>query len=224
MRKIHILGAALMALLACSALATSASALTFELALWLLNGNDVAGEVLTKSEGEILFENLLNGAHFTCSGVFEGTVNTNSAGTVTMVYALGTGGRLIEELAGEALLCKEENCEKPEIWPIGLPWKTELEQDSEDVPATFWVLTTGAAYHFSCSVFGIKVEELCEQPAGSANEVLNVTGGVEAMGSVSPEANCGSNASEGEATFVAGNLTSPVNGGTLAASLNANKE
>ncbi len=213
-----------MVLLVCSALVTSAFALTFELALWLANGKDVAGELLTKTEGEMLFENLLNGAHFTCSFVLEGTVSTNSAGTVTMMYALGIGGRLIEELAGEALLCKEENCEKPERWPVGLPWRTELEQDSEDVPTTFWVLITGFAYHFACSVFGIKVEELCELPAGTGFEVLNVTGGVEAMGAMSPESGCGGNASEGETTFVAGNLTSLTNGETLSASLNANKE
>jgi len=89
-RKIQMLGLALLALCALSALMTaSASAvLTFELALWLLNGIDITSAVLVDSEGELTLTNLLNGAAVLCSGLFEGTVEPESLDLVTMVYDL----------------------------------------------------------------------------------------------------------------------------------------
>ena len=134
MRKIHILAVALLAMFALGTLAAaSASAgLTFETALWLKNGNDITAAELVDAEGELRFEEVNTKAKFTCSGLLEGTVEANGEGLVTMVYTLAEPTqRLIEELAGEALLCKEENCGKPEGWPVNLPWKTQALQDSE---------------------------------------------------------------------------------------------
>src|SRR5882762_5285655 len=208
-RKIQMLGLALLALCALSALMTaSASAvLTFELALWLLNGIDITSAVLVDSEGELTLTNLLNGAAVLCSGLFEGTVEPESLDLVTMVYDLLSN--LIEELVGLAVECTSDNicaANTALAWPIGLPWLTEVEQDND---GTFWELTFGAAWHLECTVLGIKVEELCELPEGEI-EVLNVTGGVEAMGEVPQENTCNGNANEGSITFAPGNLTLDV--------------
>ena len=85
------------------------------------NGNDITAAELVTSEGELRFEEVNTKVHFTCSGLFEGMVEANGEDLVTMVYSLAEPTqRLIEELAGEALLCKEENCGKPEIWLVNL--------------------------------------------------------------------------------------------------------
>src|SRR5882762_1163543 len=143
-RKIQMLGLALLALCALSALMTaSASAvLTFELALWLLDGVDISSAVLVISEGELTLTNLLNGAAILCSGLFEGFVEPESLDLVTMVYDLSSN--LIEELVGSGMLCTSDNicsANTAEFWPIGLPWLTEVEQDNPD--GTFWELTFG---------------------------------------------------------------------------------
>jgi hypothetical protein len=220
-----MLGLALLSLCALSALMTaSASAvLTYELALWLLNGNDIPiGEpVLVDAVGELLLLNLLNGADLLCSGLFEGFVEAESLDLVTMVYDLLTPQNLIEELVGLPVECTSDSiCDANTglAWPVNLPWLTELEQDSID--GSFWELTFGAEWHLECEVLKIKAEELCELPEGE-NEILNVTGGVEAREEegTKPEATCNGSANDGEVVFIAGNLTSPVGGGTLVASL-----
>ncbi len=206
---------ALVAVVAFSAAITSSAfaALEFTLAQWLINGARLTAEHLTDSVGELLLENVLVGAQLLCSGLFEGTVGPESADLTTMVYNLEA--RLIEELAGEALLCtNEKTCEKAEVWPTNLPWTTELELDTTE--EKFYELTKGTGgepgYHVSCTVLGIKVEELCETAANNFVEVKNVTGGVEAVGNVEPKGSCGSNAEENALFFVPGNLTTSPDG------------
>jgi hypothetical protein len=223
-KKVQMLGLALLSLCALSALmAASASAvLTYELALWLLNGADVTGAVLVDAIGELLLLNLLNLADLLCSGLFEGTVEPESLDLVTMVYDLSLIQNLIEELVGTPIECASDNiCDANSglVWPVNLPWLTEVEQDSVD--GSFWELTFGAGWHLDCTVFGILAEELCELVEGE-NEILNVTGGIEAVeetNEMKPEAKCNEVELEGEVVFIAGNLTSAVGGGTLTVSL-----
>jgi len=214
-----MLGLALLSLCALSALMTaSASAvLTFELALWLLDGADVISPVLVDSLGELLLENLLNGAAIECSGLFEGFVEAESLDLVTIVYDLS--GTLWEELVGSGVACSSEKlCTegRGKAWPIKLPWETEVERDPEN--GLFYELTLGAEWHLECTVLGIKAEELCTLPVGSV-EILNVVGGVEAMGPVEPEAECNGNPEEGLVEFLPGNLTTDVAGGTMSVSV-----
>jgi hypothetical protein len=224
LRKIQALGLALVAMAALSAFASAAaSALTFELALWLFNGSDIVNPVLVTSVGELLFLNVLNGAIIHCHGQFEGFVENESKDQITMVWNLELT-HLIEELVGAAIECESlAVCDAGSalIWPIKLPWRTEVEQDPEG--PTFWELTFGAAYHIECTVFGIPTVEECVAAEGTAAEILNVTGGVETMGVATPLATCNNNAEEGEIEAEVGNLTSSGEG-TISASLNASKE
>ncbi len=216
-RKNQTLGLALIAMLTLSAAITTSAfaALEFTLAQWLINGARLTAEHLTDSVGELLVENVLLGAQFQCSQLYEGTVGPESADLTTMIYTLEPSQRLIEELAGEALLCtNEKTCEKAERWPTNLPWTTELELDTTE--EKFYELTKGTGgepgYHISCTVLGVKVEELCETAAGSILEVKNVTGGVEAVGRPEPNGPCGSNSEENALFYQVGNLTTSPDG------------
>lgn len=221
MRKIQVFWLVLVAMCAFSAFASSqAFALTFELAQWLANGALIAEALLSDAVGSLFFEDLLTGAHFLCSGLFEGTVGPDSADEVTMVYDLT--GRLIEELdettATAGLVCTENLnlCSKVEIWPVKLPWLTEVELDIET--GLFYELTTGAAYNLLCEVLGMDKVELCEAVTGTSGELLNVTGGVEVMGVAEPESTCNGVAEMGLVEADPGNLITLTNGEPLTVS------
>jgi hypothetical protein len=144
MTKVKILGLACLSLCLLGACTTApaSAVLTFELALWLLNGVDITEPVLVDAVGEILLENLLNGLDILCSGLTEGTVEPEGLGLMTMVYDLS--GNLIEELLGSGAACTSDAiCEASTVkeWPTGLPWLGEVEQDSD---GTFWGLGLGA--------------------------------------------------------------------------------
>ncbi len=60
--------------------------------------------------------------------------------------------------------------------------------------------------------------ELCEVVAGTASELLNVTGGVEVMGVAEPESTCNGEGEMGLAEADPGNLITLVNGEPLTVS------
>ncbi len=222
MRKIQVFWLVLIAICAFSALASTqaSAALTFALAQWLANGNLILEALLSDTIGGFLIENLLTGAAFLCSWLFEGTVGPESADEITMIYTLSGG--LIEELdetsATGGLVCTEglTLCSKAEIWPVKLPWLTEVELDVET--GLFYELITGAVYNLLCEVLGMDKVELCEIVAGTASELLNVTGGVEVMGVAEPESSCNGETEMSLAEADAGNLITLVNGEPLTVS------
>ncbi len=223
MRKIQVFWLVLVAMCAFSALASTQAfgALTFALAQWLANGSLILEALLSDAEGGILFEDLLTGATFLCSGLFEGTVGPESADEITMVYSL-PGTTLIAELdeatATGGIVCTEglTLCSKAEIWPVKLPWLTEVELDVET--GLFYELITGAEYNLLCEVLGMDKVELCEVLPGTTSELLNVTGGVEVMGVAEPESTCNGETEMGLAEADPGNLITLVNGESLTVS------
>ncbi len=223
MRKIQVFWLVLVAMCAFSAFASTQAfgALTFALAQWLAGGNLILEALLSDAVGSLLFEDLLTGAAFLCSGLFEGTVGPESADEITMVYSL-PGTTLIEELdeatATKGLVCTEGLvlCSKVEIWPLKLPWLTEVELDVET--GLFYELTTGAEYNLLCEVLGMDKVELCAAPTGTAGELLNVTGGVEAMGVAEPESTCNGEVEMGLVEADPENLITLVNGEPLTVS------
>ena len=222
MRKIQIFWMVLVAMCAFSALASNqAFALTFELAQWLANGNLILEALLSDAIGGILFEDLLTGASFLCSWLFEGTVGPESADEITMIYTLA--GTLIEELdeptATNGMVCEENHlCSKSEIWPVKLPWLTEVELDVTTGLFYELIITGGATYNLLCEVLGMDKVELCEIVAGTASELLNVTGGVEAMGVAEPESSCNGETEMDLTEADPGNLITLVNGEPLTVS------
>lgn len=133
MKVFRLLGAALLAMLAFGVLtAISASAATFLLAEWLLNGNPVTAELLVETTGELLLEDLKTtiGAVGVkeCSGILDGWVGPNSLNFITEVLTL-SGTAVKELVAAEAVTCKEEtgSCPTPLVWAENLPWESEAE-------------------------------------------------------------------------------------------------
>jgi hypothetical protein len=183
MKKIQVLGVALIALFAFGALtAMSASAATFLLAEWLLNGNPIAAGAsdLVEIPGELLLTDLKgilgSPAMVLCSGILVGTVESGSLDLVTEVLNLAM--EPIGSLpSGLALSCvAQEGCEtntNPSVYPIGLPWESEAEL-MEDT-TTFFVdllktkVAGGLGWEITnCLVLGTSNEDKCLTPEGIA--------------------------------------------------------
>ena len=204
MKKTQLVGLVLVAVCAFGALtAASAFGLTFTLAEWLDNAKTLTALTSAVIEGELLFENLLNLARLLCSGIFIGSVGPNGEDEVTELQSLGKVPIpvLDEELAKEGLKCTGlNNCEAAdaEVWPVNLPWLTELMLDSEEPPLFFDLVignvvggvTLFPGYLILCLFLGVDLMELCEVVAESFGEVSNGATDVETVGAVSPESTC----------------------------------
>jgi hypothetical protein len=177
MRKLHLLGLALVAAFAFAA-STTASTMAAPpatlLAEWLWNGSAVLSELLVDIEGELLLEDIKLGIDVLCSGSGEGTITANGEGLATKLLSL-SGEEIGEGLTGLALECvNDKGCENPLLWPDGLPWPMLLELiELDTVPAewSFAVLTAAlAGWDIECMSI-IPTSELCEAP----NSVVSVT-------------------------------------------------
>jgi len=101
---------------------------TFLLALWLRNGEEITAELPTESSGELLLEDIAAGIGVLCSGLLDGTVGANSADLISEL--LNLEGVLVKELeAASALKCvtQKGTCTEPLVWAANLPWPTEVE-------------------------------------------------------------------------------------------------
>ena len=149
MKKFQLLGVALVALFAFSVvLSASASAATFLLAEWLVNGaaiTEAGPEVNTEAVGTILLEDTktaLGASSVICSGTLLGTIGFDGLGRISEVLTLG--GVVVgsaNNLTGEALSCEEVKvCEEALVWPLHLPWNTLLELMEDGTEIFFVVL------------------------------------------------------------------------------------
>jgi hypothetical protein len=171
MRKLHVLGAVLAALFALGVLtASSASAVTFLLAEWLVNGIGTTNTQLVETEGESEFtENLgiLGVIRILCSGIFVGSIGPNGADEITELLELGTGlARITNELVETSgLTCTNiEKCTSPLVWADKLPWLTlaELMVDGTEEFFVDLLTSSGAGnpgYHIFC--MGSGLGDLC---------------------------------------------------------------
>jgi hypothetical protein len=230
MRKFQLLVLALGAVCAFSAMMTaSAFALTWALANWLENGAIISVTKAVDTEGELLFWNLENNAEILCSGIFDGNVGPNGADDVTQVLTLG--GVLVPELdenpgSGGIVCTSEKLCEaNPTIFPVNLPYLTQLMLDTED--GLFYDLVQlnangiGPAYTIICKVIGINVLSLCEISNDETfGQVVNTATDVESIGALTPESNCNGALENSQIENNASNIALILltNGATLAAS------
>ena len=217
MKRIQILGVSLLALFALSAIvANIASAETTLLAEWLKNGAAITVETASKSEGTIILEDTKLGIGVLCSGIFDGTVGPNGEDLITKVLSLAGVAVSLSAL----LECSTDKfCESGTdvlVSPDGLPWKTLLILMEN---GKFLDIFFAPDYFTECLVLGLKVSETCSV-AETGGEVVNVTGGVEAVGAPTPQANCTTGGTgAGIIEFVKGeNLTTLTGGGTLTVS------
>lgn len=218
MKKIHIVSLALVAIFALSAmLAATASAETTLLAEWLVGGAGVTTATSTESTGTLLLEDSKFKGSLECKGILDGTVNTNGADETTEV--LNEAGTVKIALGGTALVCIKEagsSCEGTdnEVFPEDLPWKTLLYLTEGGL---FGDHVFKAGYSVTCLILGIGATDECVTEEG-LYELLNVTGGVEGNGTISPDGTCTfSKEATGVVQFITGNLTKTLTG-TLSAS------
>ena len=159
MRKIQVLGVALLALFAFGALtAVSASAAnTYLLAEWLLSGVAIgASETdLVEVDGTLLLEDtkgiLGSPVAVRCTGSLDGWVGPNSLDFTTEVLNAAEEEISTTPLTGLALSCTAETgCETntaPPVYLLGLPWESEvelLEQPGETTKRFMDLITTKA--------------------------------------------------------------------------------
>ena len=235
MKKIHLIGLALFAALAVSAVAV-ASAFAVE-PVWLLNGAVLTGAVkvdLANIAGtKLLIEDMKTGTDLLCSGLFEGTINSNGKDEITLVEDLeakdvtkanegnAETGWVDCEISAKGL-CEEANGALTKVFPLGLPWKTQLllivvggkEIIVDDLQGT----TLG--YLVECLSFGVKVDDACT--GETSGEVLNVVGGVESIFNeanleITPAVNCTIGGAKEGLQSGAG-LVTPTAGGTVTVS------
>jgi hypothetical protein len=219
MRKIHLLGLALLAVLALGAtMAASAFAAPGE---WLINGAAFTGTRNVQTIGLLTLIRLKSSTNtgilneVDCEGTFDGTVTQSAAGvkgTDTITEILNTADEKVTELveptnlplnctvtqtAGEFGDC---NLGPASVWPDNLtnaagPWLTELlelEANGLVLDGLFGkgVLGEEPGYEVECTTAIGKASQLCEGPTES--DLTNGASDVIGIFSleVSPETEC----------------------------------
>jgi hypothetical protein len=148
---------ALLMVLVCGALTvTSAHAVTFLLALWLVNGAEVITELaaegkLTPETGEILLEDtkvpLVGKVTILCSGSGIGWIGPNSLAWVSEALLLSGIAISSTPLSGQADECSPQTgCESNStvlLWPVHLGYENEVVLMEEAGSSFFVVLTYG---------------------------------------------------------------------------------
>lgn len=153
MKKFSLVGAALLVVLAFSALSVaSASAVEFLLAEWLLNNGTITSALGSDTEGKIILGETILGIKIEaeCTGIIDGTIGSaahNGEDTITKVLnAAGTEETGVK-LVGTALVCvNHANCPEPLVWPVNLPWNTlaELMIEGTETFMVDLILSSGA--------------------------------------------------------------------------------
>jgi hypothetical protein len=196
MKKIYITGLALFAVVAFSAVA-AASAFA-EAPEWLVKGVAIPAGVkdATETSGALTLSDLevpiIGTGAVKCEGFFDGTASSEGKDETTEV--LNTAKEKIgEKLTGLALLCsKVTNCEgTSSAWPVGLPFKTQLELVGTKVIDDTTSLATEKllGYEIECKAFGITVTDTCTQELASPELVNMLEGGVNDLLAITNEEN-----------------------------------
>jgi hypothetical protein len=185
MKRIQVLGLALVAVVAVSAfVASAASAVTFLLAEWLITGVPLTGTLAVEQTGELNLINTNGGGlgvrvELLCSGTLDGTIGPNGADEITELLNLEKVAINLTPLVGTALACTNtKNCTEPLVWAEELPWKTELVL-MEDTESFFVDLLINGKYYAECLILGVSVNELCEA-ATTAIKITNIAEGLDA--------------------------------------------
>jgi hypothetical protein len=164
MRKIQIIGLALVAMFAFGAIAASSALAAEE---WVVDNVAAAGPVAVQTTGTVLLTDLnvpalKEAVTVTCQGILDGTVTTAGKDEITEVLN-SAGTEKIGELGGKALLCNNEakQCEhstEVEVFVEKLNWTSQLT-----LSGTEWIDTTSTpAYEVICLILLIPNVDLCE--------------------------------------------------------------
>ena len=196
MRKLHILGVALIAVVAFGVVsAATASAVTFLLAEWLVGGTAVTSTTLTETSGELLIAEELTvlGVKIKiavlCSGIFVGNIGSDGADDLTELLNLPKELIDLTPLVELGLECtNDENCPEPLAWADNLPWLTQLELMVDGTEEFFVDLLTAngngnPGYHVVC-MGNTALADLCTAVEG----ITKVTNEAESLNTEFSEA------------------------------------
>jgi len=185
MRKLHMVGLALVAAVAFSAFSV-ASAFALE-STWLVDGAKPAAAVAADSTGTLELEDTKAGPFgesvaITCEGTDEGTIGPGPADTET---------KITTSKCKASKLCSESPA--PTATALKLPWTTKVEL----IGAAFYddiVAGTGEVeYKTTCTVLGISIEDTCKLVLGRAlleNNGSNVNAVFSKTDTNQPAGNC----------------------------------
>lgn len=190
MKKLPLVGLALLAVCAFSALAAataSAEEALFLLALWLFNGSAVTNELPVIATGELTLEDLAaigGAAAVLCSGILKGWVGPNSTDLITDVLRLDGTTLIAAALVAPAItgctILKGACVNEVEVWPLKLPWPTELELHATTGRYYILILNKPGWYILCLGAFGIEATDSCEAPEEGVAEAVNGAATLEA--------------------------------------------
>ncbi len=186
MRKLQVLGVALIAVFAFGVIAveSASAAPTFLLALWLVNKEELLAELLFELDGELELEDnkvpLVGNAGLLCSGIFDGWAGPNSLGYISEVLTLGGGAVNTTALTAPGLKCTNLlNCTEPAtLWAVNLGWEWEIELMEDGGSIFFAGLLTSlngtktVGWEVECS----GLTDTCTTAQGVAEITLNAAG------------------------------------------------
>lgn len=185
MKQIRIIGLALVAMFAISAVAAaSASAL-----IWLLNGKPIAVPVAVKSTsiGKLLLADLAapsGGTFIECEGNDKGTVGPGNKDLISEITATKCNFE-----TGRAGACEESKTVTAKA--IGLPWNTILYTENGKTRDSITSENSAEiGWKVECTVLKVfKIQDECTTKLAST-AMANVTGGVSATFEASETAKC----------------------------------
>jgi hypothetical protein len=217
MRKVQLLMLTALAVLAFSVISTSA-ALAKE---WLLSGAAIAVKTASKTESELLLEDMKSTPaviDILCSVIFIGTVGPGAADEVTLVEGLSTEDNVIDCVAHE--LC-ENNLAT--VTAVNLPWSSAIILMANGEILDIYTGTGGEpGYEAVCkTILGTFADECLAEGTGAQavlkNEATDVFGEFSENEAITPPGKC-SNGGVKEGLVVGGGLTIATGGGTLSIS------
>jgi hypothetical protein len=218
MRKIQIIGLALVAAFAVSAIAAASA---FAAPEWLINGAAVTASTSVETKGSLNLtdtETALGSVTVKCEGTLDGSVGPTGTDEITEV--LNTAGVAIK-LGGTALLCTSSQCSgTPEVWPENLPWKTQLELVGTVIRDHIFTSTGGAPGYTSLCTIILPIEDTCTGLTSSLIENMPTESPPDVLGIFNAESEHGS-CTQGKSTsgvITGEGLITTLNGLALAVS------
>jgi hypothetical protein len=158
MRKIQIVGLALVAVFAFSAFTASA----FAVSKLLLNGAEITAATSIQVSGELLLQD--TGAPATpdliCSAIYDGTIAVGGT-LITVEGVLTLAGVLLEVTGGDLLECASETCTNPvDEELLNFPWNVDIELSGAAYLAVFLTEKT-PEYNIDCNTILGLVQDNC---------------------------------------------------------------
>jgi hypothetical protein len=219
MRKIHRAALTILATTAFVAvMVSSAFGETMLLAEWLANGAEITANLSITVTGALLLEDtetIAGKAAVLCEGIAIGSIGANGKGEITEIQNLskekiGVLGGLGVKCVAETGCAAATEASPIEVWPVGLPWKTELFL-MENGTFLFLVSATEVGYELLCLVLGINTENTCKASDGEievANDADTGDAAIPAGALVSPQFNCTQSGGKATGVFVSDELAS----------------